>query len=129
MRRPERGWDIPDCFNHSDALITDVSSVASDWLATGKPLAMVAIRNTTVKSFRRDVPMARVAYVIRPDLTTLDSALDDLLGPDPLAPDRLAYRTRCLGEDLGAHAADKFLATAGALVAGQPPVTAGAPNH
>ena len=33
----ETAWDIPDCFNHSDALITDVSSVASDFLASGKP--------------------------------------------------------------------------------------------
>jgi hypothetical protein len=39
----EVDWDIPDCYNHCNALITDVSSVASDFLATGKPLAMVAI--------------------------------------------------------------------------------------
>ena len=93
----ETAWDIPDCFNHSDALITDVSSVASDFLASGKPLAMVAIRQAT-GGVPPEVPMARVAYVIKPDLSTLESTLDDLLGADPLAEKRRAYRTRCLGE-------------------------------
>jgi CDP-glycerol glycerophosphotransferase (TagB/SpsB family) len=44
-RAAETDWDIPACFNHCDALITDVSSVASDFLATDKPLAMVAIQH------------------------------------------------------------------------------------
>ena len=94
MSRPRPTWDIPACFNHSDALITDVSSVASDFLASGKPMAMVAIRQATVPAFRREVPMARVSYVIKPDLSTLESALDDLLGDDPLAEERRAYRTQ-----------------------------------
>ena len=62
--------------------------------------------------------MARVAYVIKPDLSTLESTLDDLLGADPLAEKRRAYRTHCLGDALGPHAADEFLRTAGAIVAG-----------
>lgn len=117
-KQAETDWDIPACFNHSDALITDVSSVASDFLASGKPMAMVAIRQPTVPAFRREVPMARVSYVIKPDLSTLESALDDLLGDDPLAEQRRAYRTACLGDALGEHAADEFLRTAGAIVSG-----------
>lgn len=113
----ERDWDIPDCFNRSDALITDVSSVASDYLASGKPLAMVAIRQTTTAAFRRDTPMARVAYVVEPSLATLDSVLDDLLGSDPLAQARHTYRTQCLGSEVGEHAADAFLATARSIIA------------
>ncbi len=101
----ETAWDIPACFNHSDALITDVSSVASDFLASGKPMAMVAIRQPTALAFRREVPMARVAYVIKPDLSTLESTLDDLLGADPLAeeaagvPDQVPRR--CVGPARG----------------------------
>ncbi len=117
-RQAEKDWSIPDCFNHSDALITDVSSVASDFLVSGKPLAMVAIRQQTTAAFRKDTPMARVAYVIEPTLATLDSALADLLGSDPLAAERRAYRTQCLGDAVGPRAADRFLATAGAIVAG-----------
>ena len=80
----ERDWDIPDCFNHSDALVTDVSSVASDFLATGKPFAMVAIQQRG-QAFLKEIPMARVAYVIEKDLSTLTYAVDALFGPDPLA--------------------------------------------
>jgi hypothetical protein len=117
----ETRWDVPDCFNASDALITDVSSLASDFLASGKPLAMVAIREKG-NAFRRAIPMARVAYVIEGDLSNLDSALDQLLGlderlgPDPLADARLAYRTRCLGENLGARASEGFLHAVTALL-------------
>ena len=109
--------DIPACINAVDALVTDVSSVASDFLASGKPLAMVAIRSSGT-AFTDQFPMARVSYVIEQDLSTLDRALDHLLGDDPLRERRLAYRHHCLGDHLGAHAADEFLRVAGALVRG-----------
>ena len=83
-QQAERDWDIPACFNASDALITDVSSVASDYLASGKPFAMVAVRQP-VEAFSKEIPMARVAYVIEPDLSTLDQALDELHGADSRA--------------------------------------------
>lgn len=118
-RRAETDWDIAACLNAADALVTDVSSVASDNLASGKPFAMVAIRSSGEK-FRRDFPMARVAYVIEKDLSTLDEALDHLHGDDPLAADRLAYRTYCLGDWIGPHAADEFLRVAGQIVSGLP---------
>jgi hypothetical protein len=107
-RAAEVDWDIPACFNHCDALISDVSSVASDFLATGKPMAMVAIRQKGA-AFRQSIPMARVAYVIERDLSTLPAALDELLGPDSLAAPRREYRTYCLGNALGADAPKGFL--------------------
>jgi hypothetical protein len=106
-RAAETDWDIPDCFNHCDALITDVSSVASDFLATGKPMAMVAIQQKGA-AFRKAIPMARVAYVIQRDLSTLPAALDELLGPDSLAGPRREYRRYCLGDALGADAPARF---------------------
>jgi CDP-glycerol glycerophosphotransferase (TagB/SpsB family) len=102
-RAAEVDWDLPDCFNHCDAMITDVSSVASDFLASGKPFAMVAIQQHGA-AFRRAIPMARVAYVIESDLSTLPEVLDELLGPDSLAEQRRSYRSYCLGEALGAEA-------------------------
>lgn len=113
----ERDWEIADCLNNADGLITDVSSVASDNLASGKPFAMVAMR-ASGEDFRAEFPMARVAYLIEKDLSTLDSALSDLLGTDPLAEQRHAYRRHCLGDQLGPHAADEFLRVAGELVTG-----------
>ena len=106
-RAAETDWDIPACFNHCDALITDVSSVASDFLATGKPLAMVAIQQQGA-AFRQAIPMARVAYVIERDMSTLPEALDDLLERDSLAAARREYRRYCLGDALGAEAPNGF---------------------
>jgi hypothetical protein len=119
-RAAETGWDIPDCFNHCDALITDVSSVASDFLATGKPLAMVAIQQKG-DAFRQTIPSARVAYVIESDLSTLPEALDELLGRDSLADARRAYRSYCLGDALGAAAPLPFLREVERILDGGPP--------
>ena len=113
-KQAEKDWDVPACFNASDALITDVSSIASDYLASGKPFAMCAVLNGG-EEFVTNFPMAQAAYVIEPDLSTLDSALDHLHGDDSLAERRRAYRTYCLGETVGPHAADEFLRVAGAM--------------
>jgi hypothetical protein len=115
--RAERESDVADCINASDALVTDVSSVAADYLASGKPFAMVAIRAKGAK-FREQFPMARVAYVVERDLSTLAEALDHLHGDDPLASARRAYRSHCLGDRLGREAASEFLRVAGKIVAG-----------
>jgi hypothetical protein len=117
--RAESDWEVSDCINASDALVTDVSSVATDYLASGKPLAMVAIQATGAK-FRRQFPMARVSYVIEKDLSTLDAALDQLYGEDPLAEQRRAYRRHVLSDHLGPNAADEFLRVAGEIISGQP---------
>src|SRR5215213_2206014 len=115
----EVDWDIPECFNHCDALITDVSSVASDFLASGKPLAMVASQQKG-EAFRQAIPMARVAYVIERDLSTLPEALDELLGADSLAAERRAYRTYCLGDALGSEAPQPFFREVDRILDGPP---------
>jgi hypothetical protein len=116
-RLTEQDWDIPACFNASDALITDVSSVATDYLASGKPLAMVATKGSA-QDFRDHFAMARVAYVIDRDFARLDEVLDQLCGTDELRAQRMAYRTYCLGDQIGPGAADRFLQEAGRIVDG-----------
>jgi hypothetical protein len=117
-RQAEKDWDVPACLNASDALITDVSSMASDNLASGKPFAMVAMLSSGA-AFTDEFPMARVAYVIEKDLSTLPEVLDHLLGDDPMLAARLAYRSYCLGPSVGPGAAEPFLRIAGELVAGR----------
>lgn len=68
--------------------------------------------------FRAEFPIARVSYVIEKDLSALEQVLDHLFGDDPLGEQRRAYRSRCLGDQLGAHAADEFLRIAGRIVDG-----------
>ena len=108
-RQAEQDWDVPDCFNASDAVISDVSSIASDYLASGKPIAMVAV-TAAGAAFKEAFPMARVCYVIEPDLSTLDQVLDHLHGDDPLAEARRAYRSYTIGDHVGPDAAVEFLA-------------------
>ena len=38
---------IEDCFNASDAMISDVSAVVSDYLHSGKPFAIVSVGRDT----------------------------------------------------------------------------------
>ncbi|GAB3764352.1 CDP-glycerol glycerophosphotransferase family protein [Microlunatus parietis] len=99
--------EVADCCNAADALITDVSSVASDFLASGKPFAMITTK-LDADAFRAEFKVAGAAYVIGPDLAGLAPNLDQLLGPDELRQTRLAFRTHCLGERLGPDAAEPF---------------------
>ena len=42
--------------------------------------------------------MARASYVVRGDLADLDDRLDQMLGADPLAPERARIRVDYLGD-------------------------------
>ena len=53
---------IIDCINASDAMVSDVSSVVSDYLYSGKPFAMVAVNAATRSSAQ--YPIARASYVL-----------------------------------------------------------------
>lgn len=88
---------IVDCINESDAMVSDVSSVVSDYLFSRKPFVMMAI-STPVEDFASAYPVARGAYVVGGDLAGLPAALDALLGDDPLAPERAAVRAYYLGD-------------------------------
>nr|MBA3529406.1 CDP-glycerol glycerophosphotransferase family protein [Propionibacteriaceae bacterium] len=91
----ERG--ILDCINASDALVSDVSSVVSDYLFSGKPFAMVAVPSEPA-SFVNEYPVAQAAYVVRGDLADLDAVLEQMLGPDPMNGRRAAVRVDYLGD-------------------------------
>ncbi|NKX51860.1 hypothetical protein HER39_15060, partial [Arthrobacter deserti] len=104
----EKDLDVAGCFNLSDALVTDVSSIASEYLASGKPYAMSAM-TASGRAFVEEFPSAQAAYVIEKDLSTLSAALDSLLGADPLAGKRAERRKYCLGEVIGPQAAEPFV--------------------
>ena len=63
-----RTRSILDVINASDAMVSDVSSVVSDYLFSGKPLAMVAVP-AEPDAFIAEYPIARASYVIRRDLS------------------------------------------------------------
>jgi len=85
------------CMDRSDAMICDVSSVASDYLFTGKPFAITDMRGEG-EAFTDHFPVARAAYVVAADAGNLPAVLDDLLDADPLQPRRQQLRTYYLGD-------------------------------
>ena len=86
-----------DCFNESHALISDVSSVASEYLYSEKPFAITDMADHG-DEFVDTFPLARVAYVIDRRAANLGDVLDQLLKTDPKRNDRLLARVNYLGD-------------------------------
>jgi hypothetical protein len=110
-----RNRTLVECFDRSDALVSDVSSVVSDYLFSGKPFA-VADMVGAGDHFATRLPLAAAGYVIPRDLSGLDGALDHLLGDDPLAPARGEMRVRYLGPFPAETYAEAFLRAARRLI-------------
>jgi CDP-Glycerol:Poly(glycerophosphate) glycerophosphotransferase len=100
-----------DCFNESDAMITDVSSVAADYLYSEKPFAITAM-TAPAADLMRDFPLARAAYILDPKARTLDPLLDELLIRDPLEDRRHQLKVYYLGDFPPETYADAFLTEA-----------------
>jgi len=107
----EQELSVVDCFNVSDALISDVSAVVGDFLHSGKPLAMVSPR-TGAAEFVEEFPMANAAYVLVAEegrLHNLDEVLDELVGCDSKREERLSWATYYLGDIPRENYADRFV--------------------
>lgn len=104
-----RGWSVAECMNRSDALVSDVSSVVSDWLASAKPYLMVSMVHD-LDAFAEAVPVAAGGYMVDRDLTGLPEVLDEMLHRDPLAEKRRQLKVQVLGEYEGDESARAFSA-------------------
>ena len=109
--------------NAANALVADVSGVVTDFMQSLKPFAMVATGDKT-DTFRARFPTSRSAYVIEWDLSTLDDALDAMLGDDPLAPIRVEHRKYYLGAHENAASARAFVSYLQSLTADPMPIEA-----
>jgi len=106
---PNDVWTLNECMNRADALVSDVSSVVSDWLQSGKPYAMVSTR-MPAEEFRERYPVARGAYVLLRDLDGAEKTLADMLTGDTMAAERDALRVSVLGGFSGSESAEAFAA-------------------
>jgi len=127
--RPHR-WDaaasdptFAELANAADAMVADVSGVVTDFMQSLKPFAMVATGDKT-DVFRARFPSSRSAYVIEWDLSTLDDALDAMLGDDPLASTRVERRDYYLGGYDNGESAHAFIRYLQSLTADPIPVEA-----
>jgi hypothetical protein len=108
---------IAELTNLVDAMVADVSGVVTDFMQSLKPYAMVAMRMDTER-FRKEFPSSQAAYVIESDdLSTLDPALEAMLGDDPLAAARAERRRYYLGGYDDGEAARAFVSYAESLAA------------
>ncbi|WP_394814338.1 hypothetical protein [Streptomyces dubilierae] len=90
-----------DCFNVSDAMVSDISSVVSDFIASGKPYAVTDSAEVGVEEFKRNNTAVRAAVILSNSAKELGELLDAVRDPaaDPLAEDRKELKQYLLGPD------------------------------
>ncbi|GGW40773.1 hypothetical protein FHS32_000417 [Streptomyces albaduncus] len=90
-----------DCFNVSDAMVSDISSVVSDFIASGKPYAVTDSAELGVEEFKRQNTAVRAAVILSNSAAELGGLLDAVRDPaaDPLAEDRGELKRYLLGPD------------------------------
>jgi hypothetical protein len=111
-----------EAFNRADLLISDISSVITDFLASRKPYAVSNRRDVPEAEFRAMFPSSSAAELLGSDLATLPTALADAAGPDPRRAQRETLTEYLLGPEgdpmvLFLHEIDEFIARADARLA------------
>lgn len=97
----DRDLTLPQCLAAADVLISDISSVATDFLATERPIITCDPAGLPPAEFVAAYPTQAASYLLRPGLDDLDAVLAAALGDDPLRGARLAMRRRVLGDPPG----------------------------
>ncbi|MEU6274933.1 hypothetical protein ABZ871_21340 [Streptomyces populi] len=87
------------CFNTADVLISDVSSVISDYLASEKPYAVTNTSGLSEQDFRDAFPTVRAGAVLTPDASGVPALLESVRHPekDPYAEARAELKLHLLG--------------------------------
>ncbi|MFP3991310.1 hypothetical protein U9R90_28355 [Streptomyces sp. E11-3] len=87
------------CFNQADLLISDVSSVVSDWLYSEKPYAVANTAGMSEAEFRNGFPTVSAATILTPAADGVPALLEAVANPelDPFAEARAALKEHLLG--------------------------------
>ncbi|MFJ5674875.1 hypothetical protein [Streptomyces sp. NPDC093097] len=87
------------CFNEADLLISDVSSVVSDYLTSEKPYAVANTSGLGEDDFRAQFPTVRAATILTPEAAGVPAFLDAVRNPeqDGLAAARTELKEYLLG--------------------------------
>ncbi|RVU19234.1 hypothetical protein EOT10_30060 [Streptomyces antnestii] len=70
------------CFNQADVLISDVSSVVSDWLTSEKPYAVANTSGMSEGDFRAGFPTVSAATILTPEATEVPALLAAVRSPE-----------------------------------------------
>ncbi|WP_373557525.1 hypothetical protein [Streptomyces sp. Tue6028] len=87
------------CFNVADLLVSDVSSVISDYLASEKPYAVANTSGLSEQDFRDTFPTVRAGAVLTPDASGIPALLESVREPekDTFAEARNELKQHLLG--------------------------------
>ncbi|WP_308315698.1 hypothetical protein [Streptomyces sp. ISL-100] len=91
-----------DCFNESDGMVSDISSVVSDFIASGKPYAVTDSAELGVEEFKQQNTAVRAAVILNNGAEQLDELLAAITGgesADALAQARRELKAYLLGPD------------------------------
>jgi hypothetical protein len=91
------GPTLYECFNDSDVLIADISSVLSDYIASEKPYIVPNLTGLDDVTFRDKFRSAGEAYLLDPDAAHLESIIDTVRADDPLATARRELKLYLIG--------------------------------
>lgn len=95
---PDEQGALHNAFNECDILISDVSSVVADFLASRKPYLMTNPQQDPVDRFHERFPSTRGGSMLDPDDLRVHELIMDVLASDPLAAKRQELATYFLGE-------------------------------
>ncbi len=70
------------CFNQADLLISDVSSVVSDWLSSEKPYAVANTSGLTEEMFRTGFPTVSAGVILTPSAEGVPALLEAVRHPE-----------------------------------------------
>ncbi|WP_411146281.1 hypothetical protein [Streptomyces sp. x-80] len=98
---PQDGPRLYSCFNAADALVSDISSVVSDFIATLKPYAVVDAAGVGAGVMKRQNTACRAGTIVGPRAEGMSELLAALRDPkaDIHAAERQALRDYLLGPD------------------------------
>ncbi|MEW2116090.1 hypothetical protein AB0945_13000 [Streptomyces sp. NPDC005474] len=90
-----------DCFNVSDGMVSDISSVVSDFIASGKPYAVTDSAALGAEEFKLQNTAVRAAVILTNSAAELGQLLAAVRDPaaDPLAAERAELKQYLLGPD------------------------------
>jgi hypothetical protein len=88
-----------DCFNDTDLLIADISSVITDFVKSQKPYVVVNLTDLDEIDFRHLYPSASAAYLLDPAADGIAVLLDLVRGPDPMRGARRDLMHYLMGPD------------------------------
>jgi len=89
---------LNECLAKADVLISDISSVATDFLYTERPVIVCNPRGLPAAEFVAKFPSQASSYLVNPDLDGLEEAIEAALGADRLRPARLEMKKQVLGD-------------------------------